>query len=320
MIAKPSMITPTSSYDWILNSIEKSSYPSIPIKNVPLMDDNDDDDTDSQCRPSSSMSSKKNFTWSDFPCYGNDPDTIHVTSSTAASLSRLGSSRPSTEGSKAPPHDSCALSSSKTATINQPNIVEDENDDCDDLSYCSKSPIYSLQDYIPRALPSPPPSPTSCCDVLSMDDTTIIDQISPSNPLSSTGNIPTHHQKMKQRVSFAPLVRVRTHTIVLGDHPLCSGGMAMQLGWESSKTQYVPLHSASLSRRDDNNASSSWTMLRSTHYHQTKRSLSQLRLNYQQRRQRLMELTGYTSCQLLHQEYLLVCCRDSTTTTTTGDV
>ncbi len=232
MIAKP-LISPTSSSSSILNGMEESSYPTIPIK-LPLTDDSED------------------YGWSNFPCYSDDNiDDI-------TSLLPLASSILSRQVIPAYPSPATVYQD------NEPDVVT------------SKSTLYSLRDYIPRALP--PPSPTSCCDVVEITPSTI----SPS--------------KIRKRVSFAALVRVRTHTIVLGDHPMCSGGMALQLGWESSKTQYVPLTSC---------GGHSWTTRRSS---TNRKSLAQFRLNYQQRRQRLMELTGYSSCQLLHQEYLLVCC------------
>jgi hypothetical protein len=152
-----------------------------------------------------------------------------------------------------------------------------------------------LSDYIPRTPPlslprlkqpiAPPPSPTSCCTIEEEK------KIFPSTckvemPLS------TSERPQERRVRFAPLTRVRTHTLVLGDHPLCSGGMALQLGWESSGTQYVPL--------------------RSQQY--PKRNLNAFRLTYQQRRDRLQQLTGRTGSQLLHEEYLLVCCGGASAT------
>ena len=184
------------------------------------------------------------------------------------------------------------------------------SDEDDDVVTSSSKPVYELRDYIPRA--SPPLSPTSCCDVLSIQEDSV-----GAIPLSSSlSSLSINIKKMKKRASFAPLVQVRTHTIVLGDHPLCAGGMALQLGWESSKTQYVPLNTSR-----SKGSSCSWTMRSAANNIATKRLLSQLRLNYHQRRQRLMELTGYTSAQLLHQEYLLVCCANSTyqySKTTTG--
>jgi hypothetical protein len=197
-----------------------------------------------------------------------------------------------------------------TTTIND-SIYDESDGSAHTTTDISFAKSYSLQDYIPRA--TPPSSPTSCCDVLSIQDTVNIDEIPQSSSLLSLViNTNNNHNnpslKQRKRVSFTPLVKVRTHTIVLGDHPMCSGGMALQLGWESSSTQYVPLLPSNVST-----ATNSWTnMIRSTTSQQstttTKRNLSQLRLNYQQRRQRLMELTGYTSAQLLHEEYLLVCC------------
>lgn len=155
-----------------------------------------------------------------------------------------------------------------------------------------------LKEYIPRTPPpslptlkqpmASPPSPTSCCTIEEEAEGEE-EEIFPSKfqvemPLSTT--------RTERRVRFAPLMRVRTHTLVLGDHPLCTGGMALQLGWESSGTQYVPLKSSP----------------------PQKRNLNAFRLSYAQRRDRLQHLTGLTGSQLLHEEYLLVCCGGASAT------
>ena len=289
MIASSS--SSSSSFDCILNGMEEVSLyhlnpNTIPIK-IPSFDEGSTGTSNhtSTCHPVSSSSlamSSKSFTWSDFPCYSYDEDDL-MASSTSSFISMPTSS------------PSCAYASN-TTTINNIRTEIDNDDDDNDNDISLSKLTFSLRDYIPRTVP---PSPTSCRDFLTMDDT-VIDDI----PQSSSLPITTNPRRMPQQVSFAPLVRVRTHTIVLGDHPLCSGGMALQLGWESSPTQYMPLNTGIRSLDDGTH---SWTMMRSTHP-KSKRTLSQLRLNYPQRRQRLMELTGYTSAQLLHQEYLLVCC------------
>ena len=146
-----------------------------------------------------------------------------------------------------------------------------------------------LSDYIPPPLYKQPlvspPSPTSCCTIEEEEEE---EEMPPSKfpsdlPISSSTAASTIAASTR-RVRFAPLARVRTHTLVLGDHPLCTGGMALQLGWESAGTQYQPLRNRP-----------------SPH-------LTQFRLSYAERRHRLQQLTGMTGSQLLHEEYLLVCC------------
>ena len=91
-----------------------------------------------------------------------------------------------------------------------------------------------------------------------------------------------------RRVSFSPVMQVRTHNVILGDHPCCSGGMALQCGWESAETELINLD---LHER-----------------YTIKRSMAQLRLSYAKRRERLQEVTGLSGSQLLQEEYKLVCC------------
>lgn len=50
--------------------------------------------------------------------------------------------------------------------------------------------------------------------------------------LSST---PSYNNKKNQKttkVRFSPTLEVRTHNIVLGDHPFCEDGLALELGWD----------------------------------------------------------------------------------------
>jgi hypothetical protein len=248
-------LTSPSSFDWIVSSTEES-FPVLPIVD-PLDDDNDGLFGDKTAMTDYESTFSSTFSWSDFPCQG-EGDTI-----------------PSLPLSSATP-------------IDVPPVVT--------TTKTASKPRHLLRDYIPTAKVLPPiqspPSPTSCCQAVSIDH----DAIPNSACFQSDNKTSCAISKTTKRVSFAPLVRVRTHTIVLGDHPLCSGGMALQLGWESTPTQYVPLQRNRNWSTGNNNAPSTLS-----------------RLNYHERRQRLMELTGYTSYQLLHQEYLLVCCNASTT-------
>jgi len=48
--------------------------------------------------------------------------------------------------------------------------------------------------------------------------------------LSST---PSYKKPRKpSKVRFSPTLEVRTHSIVLGDHPFCEDGLALELGWD----------------------------------------------------------------------------------------
>ena len=80
--------------------------------------------------------------------------------------------------------------------------------------------------------PNPPiSSPTTVCATISHD-------IAFPQDLMDT----TTTAKGCRRVHFLPWVHVRTHTLVVGDHPCCHLGMAMQLGWESSNGEPEALH------------------------------------------------------------------------------
>lgn len=171
-------------------------------------------------------------------------------------------------------------------------------DDCNNTisgAHQQRQPL--LSDYIP-----PPQSPPT---VYPRNFSSFHREIKtkgqyPSSPRSSMQNdldaqVPVARKvKHNRRVSFDPVLQVRTHTVILGDHPCCSGGMALQCGWESAD-QSRPLEEGAASRGRRN-------------WNQSKRRLAELRLSYAERRERLQELTGLTGSQLLQEEYNLVCC------------
>jgi hypothetical protein len=94
--------------------------------------------------------------------------------------------------------------------------------------------------------------------------------------------------KASKKVKFAGFLEIRTHSLVLGDHPCCVGGMALEFGWrhlpDSEIVDLQVFEEVSLKRRN-----------------------GQLRLDYGERRELLQEATGFTGSQLLQQEYELVC-------------
>jgi hypothetical protein len=91
----------------------------------------------------------------------------------------------------------------------------------------------------------------------------------------------------KKSVSFSSLLEIRTHSVILGDHPCCLGGMALECGWSHEDVEIIDLqvHEAV----------------------SAKRRSAALRLDYGSRRERLQEATGLTGCQLLQQEYEFAC-------------
>jgi hypothetical protein len=82
-------------------------------------------------------------------------------------------------------------------------------------------------------------------------------------------------------------MEIRTHNLVLGDHPCCVGGMALECGWAHGESELVDLD-----------------------IHETfarKRRSEELRLGYSERRQRLQEVTGLSGGDLLRWEYDIMC-------------
>lgn len=49
---------------------------------------------------------------------------------------------------------------------------------------------------------------------------------------SSASSQSKKRQKTSSKVRFSPTIEVRTHSIVLGEHPLCEDGLALELGWD----------------------------------------------------------------------------------------
>jgi hypothetical protein len=117
----------------------------------------------------------------------------------------------------------------------------------------------------------------------------------PSKPLASSASTessatkrPRSLKSNKKKVSFSGILEIRTHSLVLGDHPCCIGGMALECGWNRCQDPEI------IDLEIFENAS-------------TKRRSSDLRLDYSQRRERLQEVTGLNGSQLLLLEYEMVC-------------
>jgi hypothetical protein len=101
---------------------------------------------------------------------------------------------------------------------------------------------------------------------------------------SSTTKRSSPRNSNKKKVSFSGILEIRTHSLVLGDHPCCLGGLALECGWNRCEdSEIMDLETFEI-----------------TSY---KRRSSELRLDYSQRRDRLQEATGLTGSQLLSLEY-----------------
>jgi hypothetical protein len=93
----------------------------------------------------------------------------------------------------------------------------------------------------------------------------------------------------KKRVSFSPVLQIRTHNVILSDHPCCVGGMALQLGWDSTEDDEL----VDLDTHEE--------------AHSPKRRMHQMHLSYSSRRARLQQLSGLSGAELLQEEYSLRC-------------
>jgi hypothetical protein len=105
---------------------------------------------------------------------------------------------------------------------------------------------------------------------------------------SSTTQILRSTKSNGKKVSFSSILEIRTYSLVLGDHPSCLGGMALECGWNRCEDPEI------IDLETFENAS-------------TKRRSSTLRLNYHQRLERLQEATGLDGSELLQMEYERVC-------------
>jgi hypothetical protein len=97
----------------------------------------------------------------------------------------------------------------------------------------------------------------------------------------------TSFPKRQRMISFADALEVRTYEVVLGDHPCCRGGMALECGWKHCESEMVDLELHE--------------------QHSQRRRMMDLHLSFHQRRQRLQDITGMTGAELLKVEYALCC-------------
>jgi len=75
---------------------------------------------------------------------------------------------------------------------------------------------------------------------------------------------PTRPQQQQQqqqqgpRVRFAPTKVIRTHCLVLGDHPMCEDGLAISLGWDYEESRDILAPITGGSDHGGGNANSRW--------------------------------------------------------------
>lgn len=139
-----------------------------------------------------------------------------------------------------------------------------------------RSPVDMMDTMVSKRRECNPPSPTS-----SLVFCEEIDGSTPTIPIVDSRDTP------RRSVSFSDTVELRMYNVTLGDHPLCRGGMALQCDWDHAGSEMIDLEAFEL--------------------HSNKRRKEELRLNYGERRQRLVDTTGLSTARLLQIEYKLFC-------------
>jgi len=109
-------------------------------------------------------------------------------------------------------------------------------------------------------------------------------------PLTATLQQQQKSEK-KKKVHFSDILEIRRLPVTLGDHPCCREGMALTCTWPGEASDDISNY---LSEVIDLNTYEDLSQ---------KRRMADLRLDYATRKQRLEELTGLTSDQLLMKEY-----------------
>jgi hypothetical protein len=271
---------------------------------------------------SSSSPSSTVFGWSDIPCQGDDPMQCSATTSLTEEYNyyhHCPSPSPSSQQPNVVPirmrlPEVPLLWSQRRISISVPPVLP-------------LPPLPQVHDA--PSLPLSPRSTMQCDDLGSTTTTTATTRKTVSIVGANSGSITT----VTKHVSFAPTVHVRTHTVTVGDHPCCTGGMALTCGWESIDSivplpellvdaQQCPVEDAVMDQEQrwsccwhessSSSSSSSSTLPATSPPFATKRvvrrgaTMMDWHLSYEARRQRLQEVTGWAERQLLWEEYRLV--------------
>lgn len=108
--------------------------------------------------------------------------------------------------------------------------------------------------------------------------------------------------KVKKSVSFSKLLEVRTHEVIIGDHPCCKDGLPVGLGWDHSETEFIDIDSyneRSIRKQEEQNDFIYHGGLR---FVPRRRLRHELRLNSWDRINLLKQTTGLTEIQLLERQ------------------
>ncbi|CAB9504347.1 expressed unknown protein [Seminavis robusta] len=187
--------------------------------------------------------SAASFDWSDFPVVYQYNEDMPVPSGGCTESPQLYYSSPQCSTTK---KNICSKLSPMTTAPTMPWELERELDDTNSLS-------------------------------MSSDDETVATD---SQVEDSSANRRADRESV---IKFSPFVEIRSHAVVLGDHPCCNS-LALELAWEHQEVQVLDFDLYESSRQSQ------------------RRKLRSLRLSYWERRMLLERSTGLSEHELLLQE------------------
>lgn len=155
----------------------------------------------------------ESYSWSDFPIAVQDDST--ATATTLSTDYGCHGSYPSTTNDV------------HTSTATHPTD--------DDDSYFSYSTSSSTLSTLPSQTSMVSSTSTSSLEEESSNssyDSSMDSSMILSSSLSETPVTPQKELPKRRSVRFAPSPRVRTYSLVLGNHPMCGDGLAIELGWD----------------------------------------------------------------------------------------
>lgn len=219
----------------------------------------------------SSCSQEAAFDWSDFPLIYDAPSSSHAVVSRHSSSSSFVVVDDDEEEQLMSYSSSC---SSSTDDSDNDDFVEVRTSSTPTRTL-SNSPQQRLQPRL-RAETVADPAPSSSPAVV---------EAPPKKPKRK--NSCCSCGSNNKGVSFSNVVEVRSHRIILSDHPSCVGGMALECDWDCERVEHVDLDAYEKSSN--------------------KRRPAELRLTYAERRKRLQRSMGLSGPELLQKEFELFC-------------
>lgn len=131
-----------------------------------------------------------------------------------------------------------------------------------------------------------------------------IDSLSPlllsQSPSSCRRKESRTFNKQNKQVSFSNLLEIREHEIIIGDHPCCSDGMPLALGWDHSETELVDIDI--YGQRKKNNSEDKISCFDDDVTNFSRRQRRRFRLTYGDRIDLLIRTTGLSKRELLEKQ------------------